>query len=122
MACRMRRSVTSAVRTWLSTMTSRARARSIRPLLKVTPRLSRPAPARKRGSAAQLVAAEVEMQVVAMGAVVVRRQHRPEIVAGPVPDLVQERPLPRRPAPAARHRHLRPVLQRKAGYIDGVGV
>src|SRR5690606_36043024 len=61
------------------------------------------------------------MQVVAVGAVVVGREHGLEIVAGPVADIAEEQPVTLQPAPAGLDGDGAAVRQREAFDVDRVG-
>jgi len=65
---------------------------------------------------------EIEMEMVAMKAVVARAEHRREILAGSIMDAAQKSPLPLRAEPAARHADGPSVRQPEAADVDGIGI
>src|SRR5690349_398419 len=108
MACRIGVSVTSLGRTCVSTISSRARAKSM--ISPFAPRLSRPARRGKRvisrkaapsgtDSMTNSVCAHVEVEMVGVGAVIVGGEDALEYPAAAIADLMQERALGRRRAP-----------------------
>ncbi len=94
----------------------------------VSPR-SRPPPPRstrcgdpRRTLAAELLAAQIEMQVVVVVAVVIGGQHDVEALAGALGERVEEQGLRAGPAPVALDVDDRMVGQVEAEHVDGAAV
>ena len=78
--------------------------------------------AEKFGKEPLAAACEVQVEMIAMIAVVLGAEHRCELVAAPVMHLAQKGLLALIAVPAALDRHFSPVSQDERGDVERVGV